>query len=83
MIWYVNSATGSDAHDGKSVGTAFKTLAHAVELAKAGDTVLIAPGPYDQDLQAQVTAARSADIAVAVLGSGYLVEPGGIEPPTS
>jgi hypothetical protein len=39
-----------------------------LELAQASDTV--APGPYDQDLQAQVSAARSADIAVAVLGSG-------------
>ena len=70
MIWYVNSATGSDAQDGRSAGTAFKSLGHAVELAKAGDTILIAPGAYDQDLPARLAAARSADIAVAVLGSG-------------
>jgi hypothetical protein len=36
MIWYVNSKTGGDANDGRGSGTAFKTLAHAVEVAKAG-----------------------------------------------
>ena len=50
MIWYVNSTTGNDAHDGRTSGTAFKSLAHAVDAAKAGDTILIAPGAYDQDL---------------------------------
>jgi hypothetical protein len=69
MIWHVNSKTGSDSNDGRSSGTAFKTLAQAVEAAKDGDTILIAPGPYDQDLPAQVSAARAAKIVVAVAGS--------------
>jgi len=69
MIWYVNSATGNDAHDGRTPGTAFKSLAQAAEVAKAGDTILIAPGAYDQDLPTRVSAARSANISVAVLGS--------------
>jgi hypothetical protein len=69
MIWYVNSATGSDAHDGRTPQTAFKKLAHAVEAAKAGDTILVVPGAYDQDLPAQVSAARAANIVVSVLGS--------------
>jgi hypothetical protein len=68
MIWYV-SPQGSDAQDGRNPGTAFKTVGRAVEAAKAGDTILIAPGAYDQDLPAQVGAARSANIAVSVLGS--------------
>ena len=68
MIWYVNS-TGSDAHDGRTSGTAFKKLAHAVESAKAGDTIFIAPGAYDQDLPARVSAARAANIVVIVAGS--------------
>jgi hypothetical protein len=69
MIWHVNSTTGSDANDGRGSGTAFKTLAHAVEVAKAGDTVLIAPGAYDQDLPGQVSVARAADVVVSVAGS--------------
>ena len=69
MIWYVNSTSGSDSHDGRSPATAFKTLAHVLNAAKAGDTILIAPGAYDQNLASHVSAARSADIAVAVLGA--------------
>jgi hypothetical protein len=69
MIWYVNSTTGSDANDGRGSGTAFKTLAHAVEVAKAGDTILITPGAYDQDLPRQVSVARAADVVVSVAGS--------------
>ena len=67
MIWHVSS-TSSDAHDGRSSGTAFKTLAEAVAVAKPGDTILIAPGAYDQNLPIHVSAARSANIVVAVAG---------------
>jgi Protein of unknown function (DUF1565) len=68
MIWYVSSNTGSDASDGRTPQTAFKTLQHAVDLAKAGDTITIAPGAYDQDLTARVSAARAANVVVAVTG---------------
>ena len=40
----------------------------AVEAASAGDTILIAPGTYDQDLPSRVSAARAANIVVAVAG---------------
>jgi hypothetical protein len=69
MIWYVDSKTGSDANDGRGSGTAFKTLAHAVEVAKAGDAIVIAPGAYDQDLPGQVSLARAANVVVSVAGS--------------
>jgi hypothetical protein len=69
MIWYVNSKTGSDAYDGRTSGTAVKTLAQAIDAAKAGDTILIAPGAYDQDLPARVSVARAANIVVSVAGS--------------
>jgi hypothetical protein len=69
MIWHVNSTTGSDANDGRGSATAFKRLARAVEVAKAGDTILIAPGAYDQDLPGQVSVARAADVVVSVAGS--------------
>jgi hypothetical protein len=69
MIWYVSSKTGSDAYDGRTMQTAFKTLQHAMEAAHAGDTILIAPGAYDQDLPTRISAARAANIVVAVAGS--------------
>jgi hypothetical protein len=68
MIWYVSSKQGNDAQDGRSLATAFKSLQRAVEAAAAGDTILIAPGAYDQDLAARVGAARAANIVVAVAG---------------
>jgi len=37
-------------------------------VAKPGDTILIAPGAYDQNLPIHVSAARSANIVVAVAG---------------
>ncbi|HZJ11076.1 MAG TPA: DUF1565 domain-containing protein [Methyloceanibacter sp.] len=68
MIWHVNP-TGNDAHDGRTGRTAFKSLARAVEAAKPGDTILIAPGAYDQGLPARLSAARAANIVVSVVGS--------------
>ncbi|MGH6865268.1 MAG: DUF1565 domain-containing protein [Methyloceanibacter sp.] len=69
MIWYVNPKTGKDSNDGRSPKTAFRTLSHATVGAAAGDTVLLAPGPYDQDLPAQVKAARLANLVVSVAGA--------------
>lgn len=69
MIWYVDSKTGSDANDGRGSGTAFKTLAQAVAAAKTGDTILLSPGAYDQDLPGQVSLARAANVVVSVAGS--------------
>jgi hypothetical protein len=68
MTWYVSSKDGSDANDGRSLNTAFKTLSHAIDAATSGDTIMLAPGAYDQDLAAQVRAARTANIVVLVTG---------------
>jgi uncharacterized protein DUF1565 len=68
MTWYVDPKTGSDANNGKSAETAFRTLWHAVERAAAGDTVLMAPGPYDEDLPGLVGRARAARVTIDVVG---------------
>lgn len=69
MTWYVDPKTGSDANDGKSAKTAFRSLRHAIETASAGETILILPGAYDEDLPRHVSAARVARIHVEVAGS--------------
>jgi hypothetical protein len=69
MIWHVNPLTGNDGHDGRSGGSPFKSLARAIETAKPGDTILIAPGAYDQDLPVLVSAAHAANIVILVAGS--------------
>lgn len=69
MIWYVNPKTGKDSNDGRSAASAVKTLAHAVGAASSGDTILIAPGIYDQDLPQQVSNARAANLMISVTGA--------------
>ena len=71
MQWYVDSRAGRDANDGRSLKTALKTVQHAGQLAKAGDTVLIVPGAYDQDMPKQLAGLRAANIAVSVAGAEH------------
>ncbi len=71
MQWYVDSRTGRDANDGRSLKTAFKTLQQAAQAAKSGDTVLIVPGAYDQDMPQQISTLRAANIVVSVAGSDH------------
>jgi len=68
MTWYVDPKTGSDANDGKSAKTAFRSLWHAIETASVGDTIVMLPGAYDEDLPQRVSAARVARIHVEVAG---------------
>jgi parallel beta-helix repeat protein len=46
----VNGRTGSDANSGLSEDQAFKTLTKASEVARAGDTVIVAPGEYHESI---------------------------------
>ena len=68
MQWYVDSRTGDDANDGRGPKTAFKSVQHAIHVVKAGDTLLVAPGAYDQSLPKQISALRAANVVVSVLG---------------
>jgi hypothetical protein len=68
MQWYVDSRLGSDANDGRTPETAFRSLQHALHAAGAGDTVLIAPGTYEQDMPKQIALLRQANIVASVLG---------------
>jgi hypothetical protein len=43
---------------------------HAIEVASAGDTILLVPGAYAQDLPRLVSTARVADIT-GVGGGGH------------
>jgi len=68
MIWYVDPKSGSDNSNGQSLEKAFKTLSHAINQAKAGDEILLVPGAYDQDLPKLVSAARTANVSIGVVG---------------
>jgi hypothetical protein len=46
-----------------------QTLQHAVGVAPSGDTIMIAPGAYNQYLPKIISEARAGHINVAVTGS--------------
>ena len=62
---YYVSTTGSDENDGLSLGTAFSSLAKAVDAAGAQESeILIAPGTYTQ------SAAIRVEAPLKILGTG-------------
>ncbi|MCK4625099.1 MAG: right-handed parallel beta-helix repeat-containing protein [Phycisphaerae bacterium] len=46
---YYVSTGGDDTADGKSEKAAWRTIAHAARVARAGDTVLVGPGDYGDE----------------------------------
>ena len=68
MNWFVDIRSGKDANDGKSHGTAFASLQRAMLIAKPGDSISLAPGLYDLDLEKQIRAARRLGLTIAVTG---------------
>ena len=44
--WYVNGSTGSDSNSGTSESAPKATIQAAVDMASAGDTILVAAGIY-------------------------------------
>lgn len=49
-VWHVDAVTGNDTRDGRSAATAFASIQHAVNLAQPGDTVLVHPGIYYENI---------------------------------
>src|SRR5215467_11062236 len=60
--WYVNGATGKDTNNCLSPTSACKTIGHAISLALSGDSIIVAPATYTENL----TIGKS----LTVVGSG-------------
>ena len=69
--WYVDVAHGDDAADGATAATAKKTIQAAVDAAKSGDTVRVAPGVYGAE---QGTHANGDHVARVVIGKALTLE---------
>ena len=69
MTCYVDPKTGRGTKDGHTPDTAFQSVQHAVGVATSGDTIMIAPGAYNQDLPKIISEAQASHINVAVTGS--------------
>ncbi len=61
---YFVSPNGSDSNDGRSEGSALKTIQKALNLAQPGDTVRLLPGTYNQDIVSVRNGTSSAPITI-------------------
>lgn len=48
--WFVDSTNGGDGNTGKSTTKAFATIQKAIDMASAGDTVILSPGTHSVDV---------------------------------
>jgi hypothetical protein len=48
--WYVNGVSGSNSNNCKSPTTPCKTIGHAISLAASGDSIIVAPATYTENL---------------------------------
>jgi CSLREA domain-containing protein len=46
---FVNAISGNDGNDGRTPGTAFKTIAKGIVAASSGDDLLVAAGTYNEN----------------------------------
>ena len=77
VVWYVDSISGSDANNGRSEGTAFKTIGKAVMGSGApvgpGDTVLIKAGTYRERFSIAKSGTATNRIVIGPYGNGEVV----------
>lgn len=63
-VHYYVAPDGNDEHSGLEVAQPFKTLQHALSLAKAGSTIYLAPGDYVEDVSTQRDGQTGAPITI-------------------
>src|SRR5215469_15350060 len=60
--WYVDGVSGSDGNNCTSADTACATIGHAISLAASGDSIIVAPAIYAENL--------GITKSLTILGSG-------------
>jgi len=60
--WYVDGANGNDGNDCMSAQAACRTIGHAISLAASGDSIIVAPATYKENL--------TIGFSLNVIGSG-------------
>ena len=72
ITWHVDTVNGDDNNDGLSRETAFATIQKAIQTTLDGDTVLVWPGVYDEDIDflSKAIRVRSAADAAHIMKAG-------------
>ncbi len=82
--WYVNGVNGSDGNNCKSAQTACKTIGHAISLASAGDSVMVASATYKENLTISSSLnIFGASASTTIVDGGTIGTVVTISPPTS
>jgi len=68
-VFYVSSATGNNSNSGRSPGSAFKTVTHALNFARGGAQIVIAEGVYSAATGETFPLKASEEIS-AISGAG-------------
>jgi hypothetical protein len=76
--WYVDGVNGNDNNDCKSPQTACKTIGHAISLASSGDSIMVAPAIYEENLTINfslklIGAGASTTVIDGIASGGNLV----------
>ena len=73
-VWHVDGSTGRDWNTGETHSRALRTLAEAFSMAENGDTVLVWPGVYSEELSFNgkgITVQSATDAAVITAPRAY------------
>ncbi len=73
VTYYVDGANGINTNNGTSANTAFKTIAKALTMIAAGDTVLIRKGLYRESLISPVSGTKDKPITFGSYGDGEVI----------
>ena len=77
VTYHVDAAGGSDLNDGLTYETAFATIQKGVDTAKDGDTILVWPGVYEENVNFDgkaITVKSAAEPATVTASVGYAFE---------
>jgi hypothetical protein len=74
---YVNGSTGSNTNDGLTVSTPVKTIQQAITLAKAGYSIYVRAGTYNENLTVTKSGTSTAPITLTRYGSETVTINGG------
>ena len=77
-IFYV-SANGNDKADGLSVSNAWNTLSRAASNLRAGDTLYILPGRYEEELELKAGKLKASTIFIRGRGTGAVELAGSVQ----